>query len=75
MCINLKDFYLGTPINWYEYMWIKMANISQDIINQYGLTANAVNGRVLVEIRKDMYGLKHANVVHTYRHTNTKTVT
>ena len=29
-----------------------------DIINQYGLTAKAVNGKVLVEIRKGMYGPK-----------------
>ena len=60
MCIDLKDFYLGTPINRYEYMWIKMADIPQDIIDQYGLTAKAVNGKVLLEIRKGMYGLKQA---------------
>ena len=34
MFIDLKDFYLGTPMNWYDYMWIKMADIFQDIINQ-----------------------------------------
>ena len=34
MCIDLKDFYLGTPMNRYEYMWIKMADIPQDIIDQ-----------------------------------------
>ena len=63
MCIELNDFYLGTPMNWYEYMWIKMANIPQDIINQYGLTEKAVNGKVLVEIRKGMYGLKQAGPI------------
>ena len=57
MCIDLKDFYLGTPMNRYEYMWIKMADTPQDIIDQYGLTAKAVNGKVLVQIRKGMYGL------------------
>ena len=60
MCIDLSDFYLGTPMNRYEYMWIKMANTPQDIIDQYRLTAKAVNGKVLVEIRKGMYGLKQA---------------
>ena len=60
MCIDLKDFYLGTPMNRYEYMWIKMDDIPQYIINQYGLTAKAVNGKVLVEIRKGMYGLNQA---------------
>ena len=47
-------------MNWYEYMWIKMADIPQDIIDQCGLTAKLVNEKVLVEIRKDMYGLKQA---------------
>ena len=37
-----------------------MADIPQDIIDQYGLTAKAVNGKVLVGIRKGMYGLKQA---------------
>ena len=60
MCIYLKDFYLGTPMNRYEYMWIKMADIPQDIIGQYGSTPKSVNGKVLVEIRKGMYSLKQA---------------
>ena len=45
-------------MNRYEYMWIKMADIPQDITDQYGLTAKAVNGKVLVEMWKGMYGLK-----------------
>ena len=60
MGIDHKDFHLGTPMNRYEYMWIKMAKIPQDIIDQYGLTVKAVNGKVLVEISKGMYGLKQA---------------
>ena len=67
MCIDLKDFYLGTPINWYEYMWINMTDTPQDIINQYGLPAKAVNGKVLVEIRKGMYGLKQAGRIANNR--------
>ena len=50
-------------MNRYEYMWIKMADIPQDIIDKYGLTAKAVNGKVLVEIRKVMYGLKQAGCI------------
>ena len=60
MCIDLKDFYLGTPMNRYEYMWIKMSDIPQDIIEQYGVKEKSVNGKVLVEIRKGMYGLNQA---------------
>ena len=60
MCIDLKDFYLGTPMNRYDYMWINMADTPQDTIDQYGLTVKAVNGKLLVEIWKVMYGLKQA---------------
>ena len=41
-------------------MWIKMSDIPQDIIDQYRLKEKSVNGKVLVEIRKGMYGLKQA---------------
>ena len=37
-----------------------MADIPKDIIDQYISTAKAVNGKVLVEIRKGMYILKQA---------------
>ena len=48
-------------MNRYEYMWIKMADTPQDIIDQYRLTTKAVNGKVLVVIQKGMYGLKQAS--------------
>ena len=41
-------------MNRYKYMWIKMSDIPQDIIDPYGLKEKAVNGKVLVEIRKGM---------------------
>ena len=46
MCINIKDFYLATPTNRYEYIWIKISDIPQGIIDQYGLKEKAVNGKV-----------------------------
>ena len=54
-------------MNRYEYMWIKMSDIPQDIIDQYGLTDKAVNGNVLVEIRKGMYRLKQARPISNDR--------
>ena len=44
-----------------------MADIPKDIIDQYGLTAKSVNGEVLVEIRKGMYGLKQAGRIANNR--------
>ena len=67
MCIDFKDFNIGKPMNWYEYMWIKIADILQDIIDQYGLTGKAVNEKVLVEICKGMYGLKQACRIANHR--------
>ena len=52
MCIDLKDFYLGTPMNWYKYMWIKMSDIPQDIIDQYGLTDKADAQHLLTCLEK-----------------------
>ena len=51
-----------------------MSDIPQDIINQYKLNKKAVNGKVLVEIRKGMYGLKQAGRIANDRlkqHLNT----
>ncbi len=37
MTIDLKDFYLLTPMSRYEYFRIKLEIFPQDIINEYGL--------------------------------------
>ena len=44
-----------------------MSNIPQDIIDQYELNKKAVNGKVLSEIRKGMYGLKQAGHIANYQ--------
>ena len=35
--INLKYFYLNTPMSRYEYMWVPVKLIPQDIFNEYKL--------------------------------------
>jgi hypothetical protein len=37
MTINLKDFYLNTPMSRYEYFRMKLELFPQDVINEYGL--------------------------------------
>ena len=54
MTYDLKDFYLETPMNRYEYMRIPVKDIPQDIMEQYNLAPLAHRGHVLVEIRKGM---------------------
>ena len=63
MTVDIKDYYLGTPMNRYEYMRIPVKYIPQDIMDQYNLHDLIKNNHVLVEIRKGMYGLPQAGLV------------
>ena len=55
MSIDIKNFYLNTPMDRYEYMRMKLSNFPQDIIDEYNLTEKERNGYVYVEIRAGMY--------------------
>ena len=58
--IDIKDFYLNTPMSRYEYMWVPVELIPRDIFDEYKLAGLVSNNKVLVEIRKGMYGLPQA---------------
>jgi hypothetical protein len=60
MTIDMKDFYLNTPIDEYECMRIPDKVIPDCIMEQYKLAPLVHNGYVLVETRKGMYGLPKA---------------
>ena len=63
LCIDLSNFYLITPFSspdQYEYMWIPLWAIPEDIMKEYNIDELAHNGRVLTEIRTGMYGLPQA---------------
>jgi hypothetical protein len=59
-CFDLKNFYLGTPLDRPEYVRIKLADIPQEFIDEYNLAAYAHNGWIYFEITKGVYGLKQA---------------
>ena len=63
MTIDIKDYYLGTPMNRYEYMKIPVKHIPEDIMIQYNLKHLIVNDHVMVEIRKGVYGLPQAGII------------
>jgi len=63
LCIDIKNFYLGTPMTRYEYMKIQLSAFPQHIIDQYDLATHALNGYVYVEIRKAIYGLPQAGIL------------
>ena len=50
MTVDIKNYYLGTPMNRFEYMRIPVKRIYQDIMHQYNLAGLIVNDHVLVEI-------------------------
>ena len=49
--IDIKDLYLGTPMQVYEYMLVMLSDIPLPIIKYYNLTILAKNGYVLVVIQ------------------------
>ena len=50
MTIDLKDFYLGTPMAQYEYIRIPCSVIPTEIMDAYNLHGLVHNGAVYVEI-------------------------
>ena len=61
---DIKTFYLNTPLLRYEYVWLNIADIPEEIIEQYNLREKATpDGSVYIEIRKGMYGLPQAGLL------------
>ena len=51
MSIDIKDFYLNTPMSRYEYMRLKIAELPQDFIDEYKLqNKETKDGYVYLEI-------------------------
>jgi hypothetical protein len=63
LVIDIKNFYLNTPLARYEYMVIMMASLPQEVIDEYSLDDLAVDGKVYIEIQKGMYGLPQAGIL------------
>ena len=64
MTINIKDFYLYTPMSRYEYMRLKLSDLPADFVKHYDLAAKATGyGYVYVEIRRGMYGLPQSGLL------------
>jgi hypothetical protein len=60
---DIKNMYLETPLDWYEYMKMSIALFPTDIIEHYRLNEKVLNGYVYMEIRKGMYGLPQAGIL------------
>jgi hypothetical protein len=60
MMMDIKNYYLVTPLPRFEYMKMPLSRFPEEIIQKYNLNAIAVDGWVYIEIRKCMCGLKQA---------------
>ena len=61
--LDVKNYYLGTPMDNYKYMFIPINQIPQEIIDHYNLHNIVHKGKVYVEIRRGMYGLPQAGIL------------
>ena len=64
MALDINFFNLNTPLARYKYLRLKLSNLPEDVIEQYGLKYKATSeGYVYMDTRKGMYGLPQAGLL------------
>ena len=64
LMIDIKDFYLNTPMKRPEYMRLKLTDIPDEVIEHYNLRELATaDGYVYCKVSKGMYGLPQAGII------------
>jgi hypothetical protein len=63
MMMDIKNYYLSTPLSRFEYTKMLLSRFPEEIIQKYNLSALDVEGWVYIEIRKGMHGLKQAGLL------------
>jgi hypothetical protein len=63
MCVDVNNFYLGTPMDSFDNMCIPIKLIPQGIIVQYNLFLYVSDGNVYIVVQKCMYGLPLAGIL------------
>jgi hypothetical protein len=63
MCLDVKNFYIITPMASFDYMRIPIKLIPQEIIVQYNLLPLVSYGYVYIEVQKGMYVLPQAGIL------------
>ena len=61
--LDIKDFYLGTPLKRKEYVTIPLKYIPADVIAKYHLDQFISGSSILFEVSKCMYGLPQAGLL------------
>jgi hypothetical protein len=63
LVIDIRKFYLNTPLGRFEYMVINLSSLPQETIDKYNLIELAQEGKVYIEIQKGMYRLPQAGIL------------
>ena len=61
--LDIKDFYLNTNMDQYEYMWLPQWIPPQDFIDENQIEHLFIDNRILAKIRKSMYGLPQEGLI------------
>ncbi len=62
--MDLKNFYLNTPMDRPEYLRIKISDIPEDVIHHYNLQDIVEeDGYVYCQVKKGMYGVPQAGII------------
>ena len=62
MCIDIRNFYLGTDMKFYQYMRIHRKDFPEVILSKYDIPFDS-RGYAYCETRKSMYGLREAGAL------------
>ena len=54
-CLDVCNFYLNTPMDSLEFVWIRIEDIPKEFIAEYNLIPSVHNGRIYFEIVKGCY--------------------
>ena len=60
VCFEVKNLYLGTPLNQFEYVRVRFNKITQECIDEYNLADENGDGWTSFEILKGCYGLSQS---------------
>ena len=61
---DIKNFYLNTPLKKKEYIKLKLADIPQEVIQEYNLKSMSTKDEsVYLEVSKGIYGLPRAGLL------------
>jgi hypothetical protein len=64
MTMDIKDFYLNTPMARYEYMQLNISDMPNNVIEHYKLRDIVTpDGHIYCKIQKGMYGLPQAGII------------